>query len=356
MLGAMPTEVRPFVALIRWDLAEKYGVTTINTFNDLYTYIKAIGTKEQGMTALMDVGAGIGDTARWFQGWSASFGWSGLGSANRRALTVDAAGTKVIVPVAQAQYLDYAGKQDELQRLGAISKSANSNKTNTQPAFQSGQTPIQISSSMEGQISQTLMQHPEFKLKIIDFSKDVKPLGRPINAATSGFVIHATTSHPERALMALDMLQGDKVVTQLLTYGVSGVHYQPVGDTKFRVLPGAEKLFPAEGTCPWGVTDSRYKLYNETTPQEWLNVIKNATARATGLPSDGFVFDESGVQNEIAAINNICATYGPLIDTGLSGDYKAKVAEFNEKLKQAGIDKVVAEAQKQLDKYIATNR
>ncbi|HPW42148.1 MAG TPA: DUF3502 domain-containing protein, partial [Bacillota bacterium] len=56
------------------------------------------------------------------------------------------------------------------------------------------------------------------------------------------------------------------------------------------------------------------------------------------------------VKNEIAAVNNLWDKYVPALETG-SIDPEVNVPKFLEELKAAGIDKVIAEKQEQLNEW-----
>lgn len=349
--GGVPDKM---VALYRVDLAEKYGVPEMKRFGDLYAYLKAIGDKEPGMNPLADVGAGIGGAARWFQGWENDRGtesWGTVGSLDRRALTVTG-GKTVMVPAETPEYLDYAKKQDELQSLGCISKSANANKTNPPDLMRDGKAALQILpiGGAASQYAKILEANPTWKLGFLDIAPDAH-VGLPY--AVMGYSIHATSKHPERTLMMIDELRGNKEISDLLTFGVPGVHWEAVGDDKYKSLADSSETFPAQGTCPWGALDSRFQRDNVQVPDAYIQLRNAIAAKMSPGPLDAFVPDETDLKSEIAAINADCAIYGPLIDTGLTGDVEKTVAEFVAKLKSDGIEKVVAAFQTQLDQYLA---
>ena len=70
----------------------------------------------------------------------------------------------------------------------------------------------------------------------------------------------------------------------------------------------------------------------------------------------GFVFDTTPVLNEVAACTNVVAEFQKDIATGQFGseeEVDEVIDEFNEKLTANGVDKVVAEVQKQIDEWMA---
>ena len=64
----------------------------------------------------------------------------------------------------------------------------------------------------------------------------------------------------------------------------------------------------------------------------------------------GFTLDTSNIENEITACNSEWSTYKADMLTG-ARDPKELVPELKERLKAAGIDTIIAEAQKQVDEF-----
>ncbi|MNR42247.1 hypothetical protein D3C85_1607430 [compost metagenome] len=64
----------------------------------------------------------------------------------------------------------------------------------------------------------------------------------------------------------------------------------------------------------------------------------------------GFKFTNAAVTAEIANIATVLDQYRPGLETGTVAASQ-QLKEFQDKLKAAGVDKVIAEAQKQLDEW-----
>ncbi len=70
-------------------------------------------------------------------------------------------------------------------------------------------------------------------------------------------------------------------------------------------------------------------------------------------PALGFSFDATPVKTEVAAATNVVNQYKVGLESGSLDP--ALIAEFNEKLKASGLDKIITEKQKQLDAWKAAN-
>ena len=69
-------------------------------------------------------------------------------------------------------------------------------------------------------------------------------------------------------------------------------------------------------------------------------------------PAFGYYFDQEPVTSEVAAVNTVIEQYTPSLNCGAINPEEA-LPEFIEALKAAGMDKIIAEQQKQLDEWAA---
>lgn len=66
----------------------------------------------------------------------------------------------------------------------------------------------------------------------------------------------------------------------------------------------------------------------------------------------GFIFDSSSVKSEIAALDSVLAEYRLGLENG-ELDPEEYLPKFIQALREAGIEKVIAEKQRQLDSWVA---
>jgi putative aldouronate transport system substrate-binding protein len=69
-------------------------------------------------------------------------------------------------------------------------------------------------------------------------------------------------------------------------------------------------------------------------------------------PLAGFSFDKTNVSIEAAQRDQIHTDMNKIIEVGLAGDAAAAVQSLIDQQKAAGVDVIVAEAQKQVDAYM----
>lgn len=68
----------------------------------------------------------------------------------------------------------------------------------------------------------------------------------------------------------------------------------------------------------------------------------------------GFTCDTTAVSNEVAAVTNVVAEYGPQVNSGIA---KPQVLDdYLNKLSDVNIQKIIDEYQNQLDAWVAANK
>ena len=77
-------------------------------------------------------------------------------------------------------------------------------------------------------------------------------------------------------------------------------------------------------------------------------------ANALSSPALGFYFDTTNVADQLAACTATWLTYKSLLVTG-AGDPATVVPEMLDALRADGLAEIIAEAQTQLDAYVASN-
>lgn len=193
---------------------------------------------------------------------------------------------------------------------------------------------------------------------------------RPIITNTSGrgalTAVNKNCAHPEKAVEFLNLVNSDEYLRNLLNYGIEGVHYTKVPLTEeekkavagepyvydFRIKLNEEKR---KGySVPYWVQGglfNTYVLVNE--PADKWNIFKKFNDNAAAAPSFGFDFDPEPVSTQVSSFLNIRDEFGPSLYTG-SVDPDKYLPQLNKKLKEAGIDDVMNEMQRQIDEWKAS--
>ncbi|MFZ7946920.1 ABC transporter substrate-binding protein [Neobacillus sp. 19] len=170
-----------------------------------------------------------------------------------------------------------------------------------------------------------------------------------INDSVSGSIqsISATSKNPEKAMEFLNLLNTDPYLRNLVDKGIEGVHYEKSDDGTIKDLPARIDRYnvPTYSLGNFFILD----LYDNDPKDKWEKFEEFNTS-AKPAPTLGFHFDSDPVRSELAAITNISKEFYPALATG-SVNPEEYLPKFNKKLKEAGIDKVLKEIQKQYDDW-----
>ncbi|NWL86305.1 ABC transporter substrate-binding protein [Paenibacillus sp. 79R4] len=173
----------------------------------------------------------------------------------------------------------------------------------------------------------------------------------------SMWAIPVNSTIPDKAMDFLNLMYSDKDVVNLYDWGIEGTHYVKV-DGMDNVIAYPEGVDKADlgYSMPMGwMFGNQFLSYVQqgNDPEVWtkMKAFNDGAGRSKAL---GFLFDATPVKTEYAAVTNVITQYKIPLETG-SVDPAKILPEFISKLKSAGIDKIIAEKQKQLDEWAQAN-
>ncbi|MBU3136905.1 ABC transporter substrate-binding protein [Clostridium gasigenes] len=192
------------------------------------------------------------------------------------------------------------------------------------------------------------------------WSKDLKyeVVATPImdsfitNGSTTGSMIAVSSNskNKEKSVEFLNLLNTDKELRNLLNYGIEGTHYNKMGEGQIELIEANRKNYEV-GYYTLGNLFITDVLSNEPlTKWDEFRAFNNS---AKSSPALGFKFDTAKVSNEIAAVNNVLEEFKATLYSG-SVDIDEYLGKLNNKLKEQGLDKVIAEMQTQIDEWKKT--
>lgn len=189
-------------------------------------------------------------------------------------------------------------------------------------------------------------------------SQIIKPYAITSNVQKVMWTITNTCENPDKAMQILNMMYSDPEVSNLLIYGIEGKHYKIVNE--------------ADGVIgyPEGVTRDNTGYIGElgwAWPNEFIAYVWEGDEADIWQQQDafnrnalkskalGFVFNSEPVKTEYTVCTNVVAKY---LNGLLCGalDPEEALPKFNQELKDAGIEKIIEEKQKQLDAWEASNK
>ena len=171
--------------------------------------------------------------------------------------------------------------------------------------------------------------------------------------SVSGMMIGISSSskNPARAMKFLNLLWSDPYLQNLFAFGIEGVHYKKINDKQVELLPKAAD-YPIWKPTLGNMFIQYIPSYQTVTV--WDEVKKfNDTAKKS--PLLGFSFDSSKVNTEMAAVTNVIKEYTVPILCG-SVDPDTAIKTFLDKARANGLDKIMAEMQRQVDEWKKTKK
>ena len=173
---------------------------------------------------------------------------------------------------------------------------------------------------------------------------------------SSAIAIPYCADEPERAMMFLNEMWGNKELYQTLIYGIAGEDYEPLEDGTIKTGYGAQgNADSSYGLWKWTIGTSRNSLVTEGDVKGYYEEMAELEAKAYMSPMLNFVFDRTNVEGIIAALAEIDNRYWDPINCGFSTDWEKDMESWVAERKAAGEDELIAEYQKQVNEYIKAN-
>lgn len=166
--------------------------------------------------------------------------------------------------------------------------------------------------------------------------------------------ISSTSEEPETALKFLELLNTDKELYNIITFGIEGKHYNKVGENRVEVPVNTQYTM---GNVGWQFSNQFNAYLQPEQKDDVWEETKALNASAAYSPLMGFSFDSSKVELELS---NCYAAYIEYITPMIWGDYfkdfDKQYNNFMKKLKACNVNLVIEEMQKQVDAWLAANK
>lgn len=174
------------------------------------------------------------------------------------------------------------------------------------------------------------------------------------DATTYMWHISAFCEEPEAAMRILNVLYTDPEAAQIAANGLEGQEYE-LDENGQMVYPEGKSSMSELG---WAASSMAYwpnvmlckTWYYE--PEDVYDQMKEKNKSCDKSLALGFAFDPTNVTDQMTACANVVAQYYTPLMYG-EVDIDSTLPEFQQALKDAGIDDIIAEKQAQLDAWLA---
>jgi putative aldouronate transport system substrate-binding protein len=324
--------------IMRKDIVEKHNIdlSQVKTFADLEAILKTVKENEPSLTPIVNTGQGSTLTSVLAGGKFDVLGDS-LGAVSFKT-------EKVVNMFEEPEYVEAVEQARKWFQAGYALKDAATSQEVAANIVKAGKGFGYFSHMKPGFDVQEkgITGHEMVSVKLSDVYS--------YTDAATGFnlSIARNSQNPEKAMEVINLLYTDKDVMNLLANGIEGKHYAvkpegvislPEGVTESNYVFGQWQIGNNFLTYPWEGNDPNY----------WEQM-KQHNDSAVFSPAFGFTFNPDPVKTEVAAATNVMNQYRLGIETGTLDPSKS-LPEFNKKLKEAGLEKIIAEKQKQYDEW-----
>jgi len=180
-----------------------------------------------------------------------------------------------------------------------------------------------------------------------------KPMANNESYRGAMFSISQTSKHPSEAIKILQLMNTDPVYNNLLNWGIEGKQFTFVNKAKGIIQPIANSGY--NFGMSWAMQNVFISYITPSEdPNKW-DLYKKFNASAGEYKTVDFTADLKPVKTQMSSVDAALNKYFLIIQRGLK-DPDTLRAEVQKALKEAGVEAVEAELQRQVDAFLATKK
>ncbi|WP_256758392.1 extracellular solute-binding protein [Cohnella sp. WQ 127256] len=331
---------------IRGDLRKKYQLPEIKTIADFEKFLDAVKADDPTMLPVYGIDGLVRE-------YASSYYTNGDFFASSFYIDVNEQPLKVKNLLASDAFEQVMNKAREWYKKGYLAKDPSSIngefvKGTVAAAGSNVLRPTETIDALKSNV-------PEAEMEYVQFNSD-KP--KYIFSSTDNLLaVLSTSKHPKEAIQFVNWMRSSQENYDLFSLGVQDINYKADGNSA-----SYEGIAPEKQYLPisWAWTDMRFAKFSKNITPDQLDVIKKWDENAVKTPLIGFSIDSEPVKNELAKVDAIRKEYvlsaavGP-VSSGMV-DFSSVKEKMLKRVEEAGIDKILAEYQKQLDAYLAAQQ
>ncbi|MCR5330837.1 MAG: ABC transporter substrate-binding protein [Lachnospiraceae bacterium] len=339
---------------IRQDLADKYGISSLNSWNDYKNYCLTIAEKETPVSGILAMAAAGSNPELWdvYRQQYDTMPAMTDGTItyyykyNGKVPSYD----EIEFAYTTDYFRSFCYEMKEMADAGVWSRSALTNEISAADSFGA-----LASASMAWNTSvfngiETCEKTEGVVGAAYDITQKNFSIGEAYN--NNDMAITASSQNPERTAMILDIIKNDTYLHRLFRLGIEGVHYTIDEHGVYTELEKASD-YPADSlSLCWAIKNSTL-TQGGADPRKQA-IIDEESAKMVACPTEGFVFDDSAVSFEVSAVNTVLDEYVKSLQLGLLEDIDSAIATMMDLARQSGLDKVEAEFKKQYEAWYSS--
>ena len=342
------------IVAIRQDLADKYGISGLTTWEDYMNFCQTIAEQETPESGIYAMPASGGNSELWDVYRQQYDTFAAVSSGNvvmYYQYDGEIPAKEDIKLVCELDYFrDFAHDMKTLADAGAWSRSALTNTVTDDDAFGN----LQGASIAWNTSVFTYMEQAEktegVECAAYDITQD--HLVGAEAYSNNDMAITAGSQNPERAAMVLDLMKFDTYLNKLLLLGIEGEHYSINEQNEYTELENSTNYAAFSTSVSWAIKNG--DLTEGGVPEREKAITDAWEERVVMNPTITFVFDDTNVKSYMSAVDSVLADYIPMLQLGLVDDVDATIDECVQKCYDAGLQNIYDEFNTQYDAWVAT--
>ena len=342
------------IVAIRQDLADKYGISGLTTWEDYMNFCQTIAEQETPESGIYAMPASGGNSELWDVYRQQYDTFAAVSSGNvvmYYQYDGEIPAKEDIKLVCELDYFrDFAHAMKTLADAGAWSRSALTNTVTDDDAFGN----LQGASIAWNTSVFTYMEQAEktegVECAAYDITQD--HLVGAEAYSNNDMAITAGSQNPERAAMVLDLMKFDTYLNKLLLLGIEGEHYSINEQNEYTELENSTNYAAFSTSVSWAIKNG--DLTEGGVPEREKAITNAWEERVVMNPTITFVFDDTNVKSYMSAVDSVLADYIPMLQLGLVDDVDATIDECVQKCYDAGLQNIYDEFNTQYDAWVAT--
>ncbi len=357
----------------RQDLADKYGIGQIDSYEKYQQFLDAILANEPNMIPL-----GVSAS----RGFYSLFGQDAVDFAKNHIVRISAGGfchvllndeeTEVKDIVYEGgtpeDYANFPEKYRDGQLFGQARfnklvewrkylETDSLNQKDAGAIFKGGKAASMIDNldSYEQTESDLADSLPDAKLGtfiINDAVRNMEPEARITSLQGNNFLcIPSTSKKIDATLKFLDWVFASKENHDLFELGIEGKDWTAVGDDKYSLPEDSQYTFPGY-VLTW---NPNFVRFSDELPED-IYEYKSYDLDTNGYypsPLAGFIFDTSNIQTEMTKVNAIMSENSTALEHGALNDPVEVLRKANAEAEQNGREVIKEELKKQINEFLA---
>jgi hypothetical protein len=343
------------IVAIRQDLADKYGISSLDNWDDYMNYAKTIAEKETPKSGIYALAASGDNNELWdvYRQQEDTFlaldsDYFDLIYNYKEGSLPEASDIKLVYET--DLFKSYANDMKELADAGAWSRSALTNTVTDDDAFGN----LQGASIAWNTSVFTYIEQAEQTEGVVGAAYDLTKnnLVGCECYSNNDMAIAAGSADPARAAMVLDILKCDTYLNHLWILGVEDEHYTINDAGEYTETDKAGDFAAYAISASWAIKNGDLKEAGGDPRAE--KVTESWEERVVNNPTVTFVFDDSNVADYKAAVSAVLNDYVPMLELGLVDDVDSTIDEMIKACYDSGLQNVLDEFSTQYDAWKAT--